>query len=162
MLHQRIGGDIATQIAIPAAWPNIAAEAATASAAKADDAEARSFTPTPAMADVPAAVGRLLVFAYAGLILIFLGLFANSALALFSIAVCAGFVAIFFAVPAVFLRIEDAPARRPTMAAFLRNGLQTLTGHSGGGDALVQMLIIPVFLTLGLAAIGVIGRFHIG
>jgi hypothetical protein len=38
----------------------------------------------------------------------------------------------------------------------------TLTGRSSGRDALVQMLIVPVLLTLGLAAMGIIGRIYIG
>jgi hypothetical protein len=44
----------------------------------------------------------------------------------------------------------------------MRTGLQTLTGRSRGGDALLQMLIVPVLLTLGLAAIGIVGKVYIG
>jgi hypothetical protein len=96
------------------------------------------------------------------LILVFFGLFARSPLALFSITICAFFVAMFFAVPKLFMAIEAAPARRPTMGRFMRSGIATLTGRSSGRDALVQMLIVPVLLTLGLAAMGIIGRIYIG
>ena len=38
---------------------------------------------------------------------------------------------------------------------FLREGMETMTGHSTSAAALVQMLIVPVMLTLGIAAMGV-------
>jgi hypothetical protein len=164
MRHQRLTArDIAAEIRVPAAWPNIAAEAAVAPAPAANDAEAAApFVPTPAMADVPSAVGGLVAGIYGALILVFFALFANSPLATFSIVVCAFFVAIFFAVPRIFLAVEADRTRKPTLGRFLHTGLATLTGGTGGADALLQMLIVPVLVTLGLAAIGVIGKIYIG
>ena len=162
MLHQRLTAkDIARELPIAAAWPNAAAEAAVAPAA-ANDAAAEPFRPPPALADVPAGVTGLVAGSYVALILVFFALFANSPLALFSITICAFFVAIFFAVPKIFLEVEAAPVRRPTFARFLNSGIETLTGRSSGRDALVQMLIVPVLLTLGLGAMGIIGRIVIG
>jgi hypothetical protein len=123
---------------------------------------ALAFTPAAAAPDVPAAVGRLIVAPYFALLGVFFALFAGSPLALFSIAVCAFFVAMYFAVPRIFFAIEADPARRPTLSQFIHGGLQTLTGRTGGKDALVQMLIVPVLLTFGLAAMGIIGRIFIG
>jgi hypothetical protein len=114
------------------------------------------------MADVPTAVKGLVAGAYGALILVFFGLFARSPLAAYSITICAFFVAMFFAVPRIFLAVEAAPGRRPSFGAFLHRGIETLTGRTGGKDALVQMLIVPVLLTLGLAAMGIIGRIYIG
>ena len=43
----------------------------------------------------------------------------------------------------------------------MHKGLDTLTGHSTGKDALVQMLIVPVLLTLGLLAMGIAGAVYL-
>jgi hypothetical protein len=147
--------------AVAAVWPTSAVEVMTAPAKPLAAVEA-PFVATPAMADVPSAVGGLIVGSYAALILVFFGLFASSPLALFSITICAFLVAMYFAVPRIFLAVEAAPLGRPSFDRFLRTGLQTLTGRCGGRDALLQMLIVPVLLTLGLAAIGVIGKTYVG
>ena len=164
MRHQRLdtAAPIPADSPVAAVWPTGAIESFTA-AAPAEAAEAgEAFAMTPAMADVPHGVARLVAGSYAALILVFFALFARSPLALLSIAICAFFVAMFFAVPKMFLAIEAAPGRRPTIGRFMHTGFATLTGRSSGRDALVQMLIVPVLLTLGLAAIGIIGRIYIG
>jgi hypothetical protein len=162
MRHQRFdtAAPLPADRAVAAVWPTAAIEARTA-AAQAEEAR-EPFAVTPAMADVPGGVANLVVGSYAALILVFFGLFARSPLALFAITICAFFVTMFFAVPKLFLRIEAAPGRRPSMARFMHGGIATLTGRSGGRDALVQMLIVPVLLTLGLAAMGIIGKIYIG
>ncbi|HEY0149310.1 MAG TPA: hypothetical protein VGB70_09915 [Allosphingosinicella sp.] len=147
--------------AVAAVWPTAAVESMTASAAEAP-AEETPFAMTPAMADVATGVAGLVVGTYAALIVVFFALFANSPVAVFAITVCAFFVAMFFAVPRIFLKVEAAPVRRPSFDRFMRTGIETLTGRTGGGDALLQMLIVPVLLTLGLAAMGIIGKIYIG
>ncbi|HEX8125256.1 MAG TPA: hypothetical protein VF548_06715 [Allosphingosinicella sp.] len=116
----------------------------------------------PAAPDVPAAVGRLVVAPYVALLGVFFALFAGSPLAVFSISICAVFVAMYFAVPRIFFAVEADRARRPTLSQFLDGGIQTLTGRTGGRDALIQMLIVPVLVTLGLTAMGIIGKVFIG
>ena len=150
------------QAAVPAAWPSPAAEPAAPPAPANDPTPPPPFAPTACIAEIPVAVVRLVAGAYAALIVLFFALFANSPLALFAITVCAFFVAIFFAVPHIFLKIEAAPGRRPAFGSFMRGGMATLTGQCGGRDALVQMLIVPVLLTLGLGAMGMIGKVFIG
>jgi hypothetical protein len=164
MRHQRLdtAAPIPADSPVAAVWPTGAIESFTA-APPAEAAEASEpFAFTPAMAGVPHGVAKLIVGSYAALILVFLGLFARSPLALFAITICAFFVAMFFAVPKIFLAIEAAPGTRPTLGRFMRSGLGTLTGRTSGRDALVQMLIVPVLLTLGLAGIGIIGRIYVG
>lgn len=126
-----------------------------------DDAEP-AFSPAPAVPDVPAAVGRLVVAPYVALLGVFFGLFAGSPLAFFSIAVCTVFVAMYFAVPRIFLAVEADPTRRPSLSQFMHGGLETLTGRTGGKDALIQMMIVPVLVTFGLTTMGIIGRIFIG
>ena len=147
--------------AVAAVWPTAAVEGMTAPA-PADTPDEAAFAATPAMADVASSVGGLVVGSYAALITVFFALFANSPVAAFAITICAFFVAMFFAVPRIFLGIEAAPQRRPSFDRFMRTGLQTLTGRTSGADALLQMLIVPVLLTLGLAAMGIVGKIYIG
>jgi hypothetical protein len=146
--------------AVAAVWPTAAVEGRTAPAAA--QAEEAPFAATPAMADVPTGVARLIVAPYVALILVFFALFANSALAAFSIVICAFFVGMYFGVARIFLAVEAAPGHRPRFARFMHVGLDTLTGRSSGRDALLQMLIVPVLVTLGLAAMGIIGKIYIG
>jgi hypothetical protein len=46
--------------------------------------------------------------------------------------------------------------KRPGLGKFLKRGMETLTGHSSGPAALVQILIVPIFLTLAVLAMGLI------
>ena len=144
---------------VAAVWPSI--EALAADQAARPDRRA-DFTGSTAAPDVPAAVGGLVAASYAGLLGVFFAFFARSPLALFSIVICAGFVGVYFAIPRIFLAIEADPARRPTLGRFLRTGIDTATGRTGGKDALIQMMIVPVLVTLGLAAIGIIARITVG
>ena len=143
---------------VAAVWPSLDALAAD-QAARPDGAAA--FAVSTAAPDVPAAIGGLIAASYAGLIAVFFAFFARSPLALFSIVVCAGFVAVYFAIPRIFLAVEADPARRPTLGRFMRTGIDTATGRIGGKDALIQMIIVPVLVTLGLAAIGIIASITI-
>jgi hypothetical protein len=143
---------------VAAVWPSLEALAAD-QAARPDGAS--DFAVSTAAPDVPAAVGGFIAASYAGLLAVFFAFFARSPLALFSIVICGGFVAIYFTIPRIFLAIEADPARRPTLGRFLRTGLDTATGRTGGKDALIQMMIVPVLVTLGLAAIGIIGKIYV-
>jgi hypothetical protein len=150
---------------VAAVWPSfeqaLLARRTPGQAATAAEAAA-PFSAESAAPDVPAAVGRLVVAPYVALLAVFFALFAGSPLAFFSISICAVFVAMYFAVPRIFFAVEADPARRPTLSQFMDRGLQTLTGRTGGRDALIQMLIVPVLVTLGLATMGIIGRIFLG
>ena len=161
MRHERIAeAKIATAV-----WPN-SLEALVLPQAPANDLEARIAEaapagPTAAAPDVAAGVGTLIVAAYAGLILAFFAFFTGSFLALFAVSVATMFVAIFFAVPRIFFAVEPDASRRPSFSAFMHRGLDTPTGRCTGRDALVQMLIVPVLLTLGISAMGIIGMIYL-
>jgi hypothetical protein len=119
------------------------------------DAGAAAFAPTPAAPDMPAAVGGILFAAYAALIGAFAVATAASAYSIYMITISALFVVTFFTVPRIFFGVEPKADRRPSFSRFMHNGVQTLTGHSSGKDALIQMLIVPVFLTCAALAMGV-------
>jgi ABC-type sulfate transport system permease subunit len=78
-----------------------------------------------------------------------------------SIVVAAFFLFMFFGIPAVFFGVADEKAERPSMARFLEQGMQTMTGHSSGSAALVQMLAVPVCLIFGMLLTAVLGFFLI-
>lgn len=119
------------------------------------------FAPTPAAPDMPAAVGGILFAAYAGLIGAFAIATVASAYSIYMVTISALFVVTFFTVPRIFFGIEPEARRRPSLSRFMHDGVQTLTGHSSGKDALIQMLIVPVFLTFGALAMGVAAAVYL-
>lgn len=156
MRHQDLRSDTRN---VAAVWPDV--QTALAASSTSDEAPELSRS-AAAMPDLPAGAARLVVSAYAGLTAVLFAFFAGSPLAAFCLVVCAFFVATFFTVARIFLAVEADRAVKPSMDHFLRNGIDTLTGRCGGRDALVQMLIVPVLLTGGLAAMGVAGMFYLG
>lgn len=113
---------------------------------------------TPAVPDVPPAVGRMLVGIYALVIAAFAATMARGLEASFMIAISGLYVAIYLGVPALFLRVENDRSRRPDLARFLREGLDTWTGRVSGDAALVQIFVVPLMLAVTILAIGLIGR----
>jgi hypothetical protein len=109
--------------------------------------------------DVPAAAGALLVAIYGSLLAVLAIGTTGSGKSLLSIAVAGFFLMMFFAVPAVFFGVADERAERPTLARFMEQGMQTMTGHSTGGAALVQMLAVPVCLIFGMLLTGLLAFF---
>src|SRR5687768_8430864 len=168
MHHQPLKSNALTMdVNVAAVWPSF--EEALINR-RALDIEAHSeqrveaappLSPTPAAPDVPAAVGGFVAASYAALLLVFFAFFAGSPLALFSITICAFFVGIYFAVPRIFFAVEADPSRRPTLSQFWHEGMDTLTGRSSGKDAMIQMMIVPVFLAFGLLAMGIMGWIFI-
>jgi len=96
----------------------------------------------------------MMIAAYAALI----GAFAvtiHGTRADFAIFIGAFYVAMFFGIPAVFLRTELDRTRRPDLVQFLDRGIDTATGRISGGGALVQMLMVPVLLAFAVLAMGI-------
>lgn len=116
-------------------------------------AEARQ-QPTPAAPDMPYAAGGLMIGAYAALFSAFI-VTIHGAHADFAMAIGAFYLAMFFAIPAVFLGVEDDSGRRPALREFLDKGIDTATGRISGAGALVQMLIVPVLLAFAVLAMGI-------
>ncbi len=121
----------------------------------------RQAGPTAAAPDIAPGVGGLIVASYVSLVLVLFAFFTGSLSAMFAVTIAAGFVAIFFAVPRIFFSVEPKDGRRPSLPEFVEKGVNTFTGHSSGRDALLQMLIVPVLLTLGLFAMGIVGKIYL-
>lgn len=117
--------------------------------------EQQEFKATPAAPDVPVAIGVMIALCYIGLIASLALATAGSAKSLFAIAIAALFVIVFFTVPRIFFAVEPDDNPRARLDQFFTNGIETLTGHNSGKEALLQMLIVPVLLILGVLAMGV-------
>jgi pimeloyl-ACP methyl ester carboxylesterase len=159
MRHERISTTNVAAAAWPAGIERLVLTAPTPS--ETPSAEQVFARPETAVPDIAPGVGRLIVGAYAGLLTVLFAFFTGSALALFAVTIAAGFAIAFFTVPILFLRVEADRSRRPSLDGFLYQGMQTLTGHCSGRDALVQMLVVPVLLTFGLAAMGIAGAIFL-
>ena len=116
----------------------------------------RPVAGAPAVPDLPAAAGVMMAGVYAALMGAFALTLAHDGHAGFVIAIGMFFVAMFFAVPLIFLRMERDDSRRPSLNVFLETGIDTATGRLSGAAALVQMLIVPFLLACAILAMGVI------
>ncbi|MGE0094484.1 MAG: hypothetical protein AB7M05_20880 [Alphaproteobacteria bacterium] len=74
------------------------------------------------------------------------------------LAVATVFFAVYFAMPLVLMRLRRGPGwvEKASFAAFLRGEIDTYTGRMSGMDALAQVAVLPVVISLGTMAIGVI------
>lgn len=151
MRHERIAAHTGLAEAdVAAVWPILPQVAPLPIVEIEQLAAPEIYRSTPAAPDVPAAVGRLIAGAYAALIAALFIAAAGSRESVFMITICALFIVMFFTVPRLMFRAEADASVRPSLERFMRQGMGTLTGHSSGGDALVQMLAVPVFATIGV------------
>ncbi len=125
----------------------------------AQPAETEDFAPTPAAPDVPSGAWISLATSYLALVGTFALAAAGSPLSVFVIAIAFLFVLTFFAVPRFMFRMAPriAPA---SFEAFLSDGIDTLNGRCSDGAALLQMLIVPVLLTLGAIGMAIAAAIY--
>ncbi len=112
---------------------------------------------TPAVPDMPVAVGRSIVAVYSGLIAIFFATMGFTGEARFMIVISGLYVAMFLTVPRIFFAVEKDGSRRPDIARFMREGIDTYTGRMSGASALAQIFVVPVLLAIAILAIGLAG-----
>ena len=76
--------------------------------------------------------------------------------------IIAVFIAMFFAVPAMWARMKpDHPQRATSWERFRRHGIMTAFGHSSANAAAIQVLILPALILLwgiGVVAIAAVVR----
>jgi hypothetical protein len=156
MRHEQIATrDNLTELDIAAVWPGNAPFAPMPLSDLPFLGDQDSYRAALSAPDVPVAVGRLIVAAYAALIAAFALAAAGSPESIFMISISALFVVMFFTVPRLMLGVEPKGAGHPSFSRFLASGMDTFTGHSTGRAALVQILIVPVSLTGAVLAMGV-------
>lgn len=158
MLHNQLKyGDSFDIVDVAGIWP-CGAELAQPPLAEIEAAVARSEAAVP---DMPGAAGAFMVAVYAALMAAFALTMATGGAATFAIVISAFYVAMFFAVPAIFFGVESDQSRRPNLTEFLERGMDTATGHISGASALVQMLVVPALLTIAILAMGIIGFIYL-
>jgi hypothetical protein len=136
---------------VAAIWPN-----GLTPGAPLTELEQGWVQPEAAAPDMPAAAGKAMVAVYAGLMGAFILTMTRGGEATFVVAISCFYVAMFLGVPALFLKVEQREAKRPSIADSLASGMDTATGRISGAGALTQMLIVPALLTVAILAIGTI------
>jgi hypothetical protein len=92
-----------------------------------------------------------------GFLAVFWMTFWISANALFMVAISTVYAVMFFGVPyAMSRQVRDRPQTARSFATFLRAPFATLNGTMRGSEALLQVILVPVCLTIGGIAIGFI------
>jgi hypothetical protein len=115
----------------------------------------RSALSTP---DIPSSVGFMIVAAYTILLGSFAVTMIGSRETALALSICFFFLGMYLIIPAIFLKIEPQPQRRPSFSYFMEVGIQTYTGHMNGKDALAQILVVPVLLTGAAIVMGIISN----
>ena len=161
MRHERIAAHTGlAQADVAAAWPVLPQVAPLPIIEIERPAEPESHRSTPAAPDVPGAVGGLIAGAYAALIAALFLAAAGSRESVFAITICALFIVMFFTVPRLMFRAEADNSIRPSLDRFMREGMDTLTGHSSGTGALVQMLLVPALATIGVLIMAIAAAYY--
>lgn len=102
-------------------------------------------------------VYKIALACWAGLLAIFWITFWVSANALFMVVISTGYAIMFFGVPYVMSRqVRNPPTPAPTLFAFLKAPFGTIDGAMSGWEALLQVILVPLCLTGGGIAIGLI------
>lgn len=103
----------------------------------------------------------LAVASYGSMLIVLWLLFLSGADMAVTLFVCTAYFAMYFGVPIAMYRLAvkaDRPSPSGSLAVFLRGGLETVSGTLSGWSALTQVLVVPVSLTFGLIAMGVIAK----
>lgn len=101
-------------------------------------------------------VYKIALLCWAGFLSVFWVTFWMSSNALFMVVVGTFYALMFFGVPIKMSQMAPTRPRAGSLGAFLRGQFATLDGPISGVDALLQVVLVPVALTLGGIAIGII------
>jgi hypothetical protein len=129
---------------------------AVAPQADAKRAEVRPMPLVPARADMHPSVFRVAFVCWLALLSVFWVTFFVSSSALFMVVVSTFYAVVFFGVPYTFWRINPKRASpRQGLHEFLRTPFETMYGVVSGREALLQVIMVPLAVTLGGIAMGI-------
>ena len=115
---------------------------------------------TPCRSAMHPAIYKLAVLNWAMLLVVFWVTFFVSANALFMVVVGTVYAAMFFGVPYVMSRMAPRPKSGfPSLNEFIQGRLDTFCGPIEAGEALLQVILVPLSLTIGGVVIGIIIHF---
>ena len=102
-------------------------------------------------------VYKIALACWVGLLTIFWVTFWVSANALFMVVIATGYAVVFFGVPFLMSRIgPKRPVDARSLSAFTQAPFGTINGTLRGGEALLQVIMVPLCLTIGGVAIAAI------
>ena len=119
-------------------------------------AEIRPQLLEPVVVDRSFELPKALYIATAALYLGFIGVMAvgfSTPGLIIPLAICAIFFGMFFAVPAMWVRMKPESAVKDLgWDRFRRQGVATMTGRLSAGEAAAQMLVLPMLIFLWAVA----------
>jgi hypothetical protein len=101
--------------------------------------------------DMHPAVYKLAVLCWAMLMAVFWITFFVSSNAIFMVTVSTFYAIMFFGIPFIFSRIA-AKRKKPnflSLGEFMRGRFDTIYGPIGGAEALLQVILVPLCLSIG-------------
>jgi hypothetical protein len=113
-------------------------------------------THAPAAPDVPKRVGYAVIGALGFAMLCFMAFFSGTGEARFMTAISLFYLTVYLAVPVVFFRIHRRSPRQVDWPTFMKQGINTWTGHLTGREAFIQIMTIPVALVVAAIAMGIV------
>ena len=112
---------------------------------------------TPCRSQMHPGVYKLALLCWVMLLAVFWVTFATSANATFMVAIGTVYAIVFFGVPFLMSRIAGNPSTASfSLGDFLDGRFDTLYGPIGGREALLQVIMVPLSLSIGGIAIGFI------
>jgi hypothetical protein len=110
--------------------------------------------------DMHPGVYKLALVCWLLLLGIFWVTFSGSTSALFMVTIGTVYAAVFFGVPFLMIRIGGFERRSSLpLVDFTEGQFDTIDGPIGGGEALLQVILVPLALGIGGTAIGFIIHF---
>ncbi|MEO7054841.1 MAG: hypothetical protein ABI191_07680 [Rhizomicrobium sp.] len=120
-------------------------------------ADIHHFPAAKAQAVMDPRVYKIALGCWIAFLAVFWATFWISTNALFMVVVGTFYAAVFFGVPYMMSRmVKDRPEPAHSLFTFLREPFATLNGTMHGGEALLQVILVPLCLTGGGIAIGII------
>jgi hypothetical protein len=94
------------------------------------------------------------------LFLVFWTVFWRSGFALFAVAIATVYAVFIFSITTILARVNPERPRHPrTLKQFAAMAFQTRTGAIAGGEAVLQIVLVPLVVSVAAVAIGVIISF---
>ena len=122
-------------------------------------ADIHHFPAVKAQAVMDPRIYKIALGCWIAFLAVFWATFWISANALFMVVVGTFYAAVFFGVPyAMSRQVKTRPETAKSLFTFLREPFATLNGTMRGAEALLQVVLVPLCLTGGGIAIGVIIR----
>ena len=120
-------------------------------------ADIHHFPAVKAQAVMDPRIYQIALVCWIGFLSVFWLTFWMSANALFMVAISTVYAVVFFGVPyAMSRQVRNRPSTDKSLFIFLREPFATLNGVMSGGEALLQVVLVPLCLTAGGIAIGII------